>query len=44
MGPGQKTKDKTYCYKFPMVSVTVDCVIFGWDFDGLHVLLIERGE
>ena len=44
MGPGQKTKDKTYCYKFPMVSVTVDCVIFGWDIDGLHVLLIERGE
>ena len=43
MGPGQKTKDKTYCYKFPMVSVTVDCVIFGWDSDGLHVLLIERG-
>ena len=44
MGPGQKTKTKTYCYDFPMVSVTVDCVIFGWDNDGLHVLLIERGE
>jgi 8-oxo-dGTP diphosphatase len=35
---------KQHHYKFPMVSVTVDCCIFGWDTDGLHVLLIERGE
>ena len=34
---------KPYCYNYPMVSVTVDCVVFGWDVDGLHVLLIERG-
>ena len=34
-----------HCYEFPMVSVAVDCAVFGWDInDGLHVLLIERGE
>jgi len=44
MGLTQKKRAKPHHYEFPMVSVTVDCVIFGWDTDGLHVLLIERGE
>jgi len=44
MGRALKKPDKPHCYEFRMVSVTVDCVIFGWDTDGLHVLLIERGE
>lgn len=33
----------TYTYEYPRPSVTADCVIFGFDSDGLSVLLIERG-
>ena len=44
MGLTQKKRAKRHHYDYPMVSVTVDCVIFGWDSDGLHVLLIKRGE
>ena len=33
----------TYTYEYPRPSVTTDCVIFGFDSDGLSVLLIERG-
>ena len=33
----------TYTYEYPRPSVTTDCVIFGFDSDGLAVLLIERG-
>ena len=32
-----------YCYKYPRPSVTTDCVIFGFDAEGLSVLLVERG-
>lgn len=32
-----------YHYKYPHPSVTTDCVIFGFDGEGLKVLLIERG-
>lgn len=32
-----------FCYKYPRPSVTTDCVIFGYDKDGLSVLLIQRG-
>ena len=32
-----------YQYKYPHPSVTTDCVIFGFDGEGLRVLLIERG-
>ena len=32
-----------YCYKYPRPSVTTDCVIFGYDQEGLSVLLIQRG-
>jgi len=35
---------RAYTYDYPMPAVTVDCVVFGWDDDDLHVLLIERGE
>ena len=44
MGLTQKKRAMRHHYDYPMVSVTVDCVIFGWDTDGLHVLLIKRGE
>ena len=33
----------TYTYEYPRPSVTTDCVIFGFDAQGLSVLLIERG-
>ena len=33
----------TYTYEYPRPAVTTDCVIFGFDADGLSVLLIERG-
>ena len=33
----------TYTYEYPRPSVTSDCVIFGYDAQGLSVLLIERG-
>ena len=32
-----------YTYEYPRPSVTSDCVIFGYDSQGLSVLLIERG-
>lgn len=32
----------TYTYKYPKPSVTVDCVIFGFDEEDLKVLLIQR--
>ena len=35
---------KEYCYPYPRPSVTTDCVIFGFDGDGLKVLLIERAN
>ena len=33
----------TYTYEYPRPAVTTDCVIFGFDSEGLSVLLIERG-
>ena len=33
----------TYTYEYPRPAVTTDCVIFGFDSDGLSVLLVERG-
>lgn len=36
-------EELTYCYKYPRPSVTTDCVIFGYDKEGLSVLLVERG-
>lgn len=32
-----------YIYKYPHPAVTTDCVIFGYDGEGLKILLIERG-
>lgn len=32
-----------YTYEFPRAALTVDCVVFGFDGDGLQVLLIRRG-
>lgn len=31
-----------YCYRYPHPAVTTDCVIFGYDEEGLKVLLIKR--
>ena len=31
---------RAYTYDYPMPAVTVDCVVFGWDDDDMHVLLI----
>ena len=36
-------EEEKYCYKYPHPAVTTDCVIFGFDGNGLQVLLIERG-
>ena len=33
-----------YTYEYPRPSLTVDCIIFGLDEDGLKILLIERGH
>jgi 8-oxo-dGTP diphosphatase len=32
-----------FSYEYPRPALTVDCVVFGLDDRGLHVLLIERG-
>lgn len=32
-----------YTYKYPRPAVTTDCVIFGFDGEGLSILLVERG-
>lgn len=37
-------EELTYCYKYPRPSVTTDCVLFGYDKEGLSVLLIQRGN
>lgn len=34
----------SYTYKYPRPSLTVDCIIFGWDGSDLKVLLIQRGH
>lgn len=36
-------EEKVYSYKYPHPAVTIDCVILGYDNNGLKVLLIERG-
>lgn len=33
-----------YTYDYPRPALTVDCIIFGLDEEGLKVLLIERGH
>ena len=33
-----------YHYRYPRPSVTTDCVIFGFDAEGLKLLLIERAN
>jgi len=32
-----------YTYEYPRPALTVDCVVFGFEGNGLHVLLIRRG-
>jgi len=32
-----------FTYEYPRPALTVDCVVFGFDGDGLQVLLIRRG-
>ncbi|MBQ3381938.1 MAG: NUDIX hydrolase [Bacteroidales bacterium] len=32
-----------YCYKYPQVALTADCVIFSYDGKDLLVLLVKRG-
>jgi len=34
----------SHTYDHPRAALTVDCVVFGLDDDGLKVLLIERGQ
>lgn len=34
---------KKYCYEYPRLALTTDCIIFGFDEVELKVLLIERG-
>lgn len=36
-------QEEKYCYRYPHPAVTTDCVIFGYDKNGLQVLLVERG-
>ncbi|MCQ2959944.1 MAG: NUDIX hydrolase [Bacteroidales bacterium] len=39
----EQIENGPYSYKYPRPSVTTDCVVFGYDSDGLRILLIERG-
>lgn len=34
----------SYTYKYPRPSLTVDCIIFGWDGEHLKILLIQRAN
>lgn len=34
---------KKFCYEYPRPSVATDCVIFGFEKEGLSVLLVQRG-
>jgi 8-oxo-dGTP diphosphatase len=34
----------SFTYEYPRPSLTVDCVVFGWDGTHLKVLLIQRNE
>ena len=36
-------EENKFCYRYPHLAVTTDCVIFGFDGERLQVLLIERG-
>lgn len=36
--------EKNYTYEYPRPALTTDCVIFGFNGQQLHVLLIERGQ
>ena len=36
-------EEYNYHYKYPHPAVTADCVVLGFDGNGLNVLLIERG-
>lgn len=36
-------EEQNYCYKYPRPAVTTDCLVFGYDKDGLSILLIQRG-
>ena len=38
-----REQGQRYSYQFPRPALTVDCVVFGVDDDGLKVLLIQRG-
>ena len=38
-----ENQEKMYCYKYPHPAVATDCVLFGFDGEGLNVLLIQRG-
>lgn len=33
----------SYTYEYPHAALTTDCVIFGYDGQAMHVLLVERG-
>lgn len=35
--------NQQYTYKYPRPSVTTDCIILGFDNEGISVLFIERG-
>lgn len=37
-------EDLKYCYRYPHPAVTADCVIFGYDYNNIKVLLIQRGN
>lgn len=38
-----ENEELKYHYKYPHLSVTTDCVIFGFDGSNLKVLLVQRG-
>lgn len=39
----EQNQELKYCYKYPHLSVTTDCVIFSFDGTKLRVLLVQRG-
>lgn len=38
-----KAEEKYFCYKYPHAAITADNVVFGFDGEQLHVLLVIRG-
>lgn len=41
---GKEKKKKKYIYKYPMLSMTADCAVFGFDAGVMKICLVKRGQ